>query len=164
VSDDLRECHEEVADRDGYAEPCEKPAVGWRIDPEENHPYPVCVTHHRWPYADEWVDAQARLDAVEALVAAHALLPETSAVMGQAHEPSDVVYVPICVDCGRDVEPTAVADGTFITHSVAGQRDEAHAALDRVRALLEKAEASGIPYWQNVHAAEVRAALDGPDE
>lgn len=55
-------CHEEVADADGHAAPCNRPAVGWRVDPEENQPYPVCVTHHRWPYADQWVRTRAEVD------------------------------------------------------------------------------------------------------
>lgn len=63
----LRECHEEVADAEGYAVPCERPALGWRIDPEDNQPYPVCATHYRWPYAEEWVAAEAALARVTAL-------------------------------------------------------------------------------------------------
>jgi hypothetical protein len=63
----LRECHEEVADNDGQAGPCDLDAVGWRIDPDSNHPYPVCASHHRWPYADKWVAAEAALERVRAL-------------------------------------------------------------------------------------------------
>lgn len=60
-------CHEEIADPiTGGAEPCGIKAVGWRIDPEENQPYPVCTLHHRWPYADEWVEAAALLRRVRA--------------------------------------------------------------------------------------------------
>lgn len=40
------ECHEEVT-RKGELEPCEKPAVAMRIDPNEGTPYPVCVKHTR---------------------------------------------------------------------------------------------------------------------
>lgn len=50
-------CGEEVLRGDDDREPCEHPAVGWRLD-DESQPYPVCVTHHRWPYADELVAAR----------------------------------------------------------------------------------------------------------
>lgn len=39
-------CHEEVT-RKGLLEPCEKPAVAMRIDPNEGIPYPVCIKHTR---------------------------------------------------------------------------------------------------------------------
>lgn len=41
-----RECHEGVTRRGEFG-PCEKPAVGFRLDPEEGHPYPVCAYHSR---------------------------------------------------------------------------------------------------------------------
>lgn len=53
-------CHEAVRGED-WTSPCEGPAVGWRVDPNENQPYPVCVQHHRWPYADGWVLLRARV-------------------------------------------------------------------------------------------------------
>lgn len=40
------ECHEEVT-RGGEVQPCEKPAVALRIDPNEGDPYPVCAYHAR---------------------------------------------------------------------------------------------------------------------
>jgi hypothetical protein len=40
------ECHEDVT-RGGISQPCDRPAVGMRIDPEEGEPYPVCVGHVR---------------------------------------------------------------------------------------------------------------------
>lgn len=42
------ECHEEVVRR-GDLEPCDKPAVAVRIDPQEGEPYPVCARHARAP-------------------------------------------------------------------------------------------------------------------
>lgn len=39
-------CHEEVS-RAGEAQPCDKPAVALRRDPEEGNPYPVCGHHAR---------------------------------------------------------------------------------------------------------------------
>lgn len=50
-----RDCHEAVI-RDGEEEPCERPAVGYRLDPEHGTPYPVCRKHHRPPY---WLTARA---------------------------------------------------------------------------------------------------------
>jgi hypothetical protein len=43
-------CYEEVADRDGTAQPCDRPAFGQRMDPESLRPYPVCRNHHRPPF------------------------------------------------------------------------------------------------------------------
>jgi hypothetical protein len=45
------ECHEAV-DRNGSEEPCERFAVGRRIDPEfpTEDPYPVCNRHLRGPF------------------------------------------------------------------------------------------------------------------
>lgn len=46
----VQECHEEIVDRDGYSVPCEKPAVGYRIDLNTTgKPYPVCKRHLRAP-------------------------------------------------------------------------------------------------------------------
>lgn len=42
-----QECHEGITDREGYFVPCEKRAVGYRLDPEEGRPYPVCKKHLR---------------------------------------------------------------------------------------------------------------------
>jgi hypothetical protein len=39
-------CHEDVT-REGESQPCEKPAVAVRIDPEDSGPYPVCAYHAR---------------------------------------------------------------------------------------------------------------------
>ena len=53
-------CTEEVANPwDGQAQPCNAPAVSYRIDPNwpTDDPYPVCVQHDRGPYPDD----QARL-------------------------------------------------------------------------------------------------------
>lgn len=64
------ECHEEIAGLptgDYDSRPCDRPAVGWRVDPEQNAPYPVCATHHRWPYADEWVALAAQVQRVRDL-------------------------------------------------------------------------------------------------
>jgi hypothetical protein len=44
------ECHEEIADRDGTAQPCERRAFDLRIDPEFGQPYPVCRAHYREPF------------------------------------------------------------------------------------------------------------------
>src|SRR5690606_14255200 len=44
------ECYEEVAGRDGDAEPCDRPAFGLRLDPENLRPYPVCRKHYRPPF------------------------------------------------------------------------------------------------------------------
>ena len=66
-------CHEAVPDRSmivDSSKPCDQPAVGWRIDPEGNQPYPVCETHHRWPYADDWVDLQIDMARVQAVLSA----------------------------------------------------------------------------------------------
>lgn len=61
------QCHEEVT-RKGEIEPCDKPAVGLRIDPQESEPYPVCARHARAemvPLVDivcymlDWHEAQA---------------------------------------------------------------------------------------------------------
>lgn len=41
-------CHEEVS-RDDYVQPCEKHAIGYRVDPNSAEPYPVCAEHHRPP-------------------------------------------------------------------------------------------------------------------
>lgn len=42
-----RECHEEVS-RKGELQPCDKPAVAERVDPEfDSLWYPVCTTHTR---------------------------------------------------------------------------------------------------------------------
>lgn len=38
---------EEGVTRDGEFQPCEKPAVAWRRDPETRQPYPVCKRHTR---------------------------------------------------------------------------------------------------------------------
>lgn len=40
------ECVEGVT-RHGEFQPCDKPAVAVRIDPEESEPYPVCAYHAR---------------------------------------------------------------------------------------------------------------------
>jgi len=40
-------CYEEVTDRDGWAQPCGLDPVGTHVDPEDGHPYPVCLTHLR---------------------------------------------------------------------------------------------------------------------
>lgn len=40
------ECHEEVS-RGGELQPCDKPAVALRRDPEEGSAYPVCAFHAR---------------------------------------------------------------------------------------------------------------------
>jgi hypothetical protein len=42
----FKECHEGVT-RKGEFEPCDKPAVAVRIDPQEGGPYPVCAYHAR---------------------------------------------------------------------------------------------------------------------
>ena len=47
MSDTVQECHEGITDREGYFAPCEKRAVGYRLDPEEGGPYPVCRKHLR---------------------------------------------------------------------------------------------------------------------
>jgi hypothetical protein len=39
-------CHEEVI-RTGETQPCDKPSVAMRYDPEKGTPYPVCVDHCR---------------------------------------------------------------------------------------------------------------------
>jgi len=41
-----RECTEGVTRRDEF-QPCDKPAVAVRIDPECGEPYPVCARHAR---------------------------------------------------------------------------------------------------------------------
>lgn len=41
-----KECTEGVT-RKGDEQPCDKPAVAARIDPEDGHPYPVCAYHAR---------------------------------------------------------------------------------------------------------------------
>ena len=47
---DGQECHEEIVDRDGFSAPCEKPAVGYRLDLNTGgRPYPVCRKHFRAP-------------------------------------------------------------------------------------------------------------------
>lgn len=47
------ECHEAVVDRDGHEGPCDRPAVGWRLDTRDGAPYPVCRRHDRPPYAGD---------------------------------------------------------------------------------------------------------------
>lgn len=39
-------CSEDVT-RKGESQPCEKPAVALRVDPNEGTPYPVCSYHSR---------------------------------------------------------------------------------------------------------------------
>ena len=39
------QCHREVADRDGIACPCDRPAVGLCPDFDGGAPYPVCRRH-----------------------------------------------------------------------------------------------------------------------
>lgn len=39
-------CDESVVRR-GWNEPCDRPAVAVRLDPDTNDPYPVCPTHCR---------------------------------------------------------------------------------------------------------------------
>ena len=51
-----RDCHEAVIRASGIEEPCNRPAVGYRLDPREGNPYPVCRKHHRPPY---WLTARA---------------------------------------------------------------------------------------------------------
>ena len=48
-----RVCHEAVIRAGGIEEPCNRPAVGYRLD--EGSPYPVCRKHHRPPY---WLTAR----------------------------------------------------------------------------------------------------------
>jgi hypothetical protein len=43
---EYHDCHEEVTRR-GEFQPCERPAVGLRLD--QGGPYPVCRTHVRHP-------------------------------------------------------------------------------------------------------------------
>ena len=70
VLGDSRECTEGVTRRDEF-QPCDKPAVAVRIDPEGGEPYPVCARHARadmvplpdviaavWNAAADFVDAQ----------------------------------------------------------------------------------------------------------
>ncbi len=40
------QCHEGVT-REGHYQPCDKPAVAVRLDPEDETPYPVCAFHAR---------------------------------------------------------------------------------------------------------------------
>lgn len=40
------ECHESVS-RKGEIQPCEKPSVALRYDPDCGEPYPVCAYHSR---------------------------------------------------------------------------------------------------------------------
>jgi hypothetical protein len=49
-----QECHEAVSDNDGHLEPCNRPAVGYRYDPEfvGEGPYPVCRRHRREPLTE----------------------------------------------------------------------------------------------------------------
>ena len=81
-------CHEEIDNIvDGSTEPCGIKPVGWRIDPEENKPYPVCMLHHRWPYADGWVQANAQVANLRArLLAANDRLAEAEARVRRVHE------------------------------------------------------------------------------
>ena len=48
MSTDRQECHEEIT-RNGELQPCERPAVGYRVDPAHDVPYPVCRPHLREP-------------------------------------------------------------------------------------------------------------------
>ena len=59
------ECTEGVTRRDEF-QPCDKPAVSVRIDPEESGPYPVCARHAR----GEMVPLADVIAAVRAQVAA----------------------------------------------------------------------------------------------
>jgi hypothetical protein len=57
------DCAEEVS-RTGRSQPCEKPAVAVRLDPQEGTPYPVCAYHasrgHMVPLADLLFNREAR--------------------------------------------------------------------------------------------------------
>lgn len=41
-----KECHEAVV-RKHEEQPCNRPAVAMRYDPQEHAPYPVCIRHTR---------------------------------------------------------------------------------------------------------------------
>lgn len=79
---DYQECHEAVRDSDGDEQPCDRPAVGYRYDPEYpgEGPYPVCRRHHRPPFEPEPIECR-RCDG-------------TGAITGDRYQPVD------CGDCG----------------------------------------------------------------
>lgn len=43
-------CENTFVDRDGYEGPCDRPAVGYRIDIDFGTRYPVCRQHHVPPF------------------------------------------------------------------------------------------------------------------
>lgn len=61
------ECHNAVEDRDGYEEPCNRPAIGYRYDTEfiSEGPYPVCRRHFEPPFTE--AEALAEIEEIEAL-------------------------------------------------------------------------------------------------
>jgi hypothetical protein len=79
-----QECHEEVG-RGVEVEPCEKPAVALRIDPQESEPYPVCARHARAPMVPLVDIVRFMLDRHEAQrIAAEGIVRLAHASEGQA--------------------------------------------------------------------------------
>ena len=81
---DKRDCHEEVTQRRGGVEPCNRVAVAYRIDPTEHTPYPVCVSHCRGEMVPLEVEAPA--DEREALAKALNLAYDRVTGMGATDE------------------------------------------------------------------------------
>lgn len=53
-----QECHEDMG-----SDPCGKPAVGERLDPEQGDPYPVCAEHLRPPFVETLEESGAAGEA-----------------------------------------------------------------------------------------------------
>lgn len=55
-------CEEGISGTDGTYQPCDRPAVAWRIDERDDTAYPVCPKHTRQPM----IPIQTVLDATAA--------------------------------------------------------------------------------------------------
>jgi len=81
-------------------------------------------------------------------------------------KPTDAALIAWEAAHGHDVRLKCYTEfGCYVGESVLErERDVAQAALDRVRALCDDAEASHRPYSRILDVNDVRAALDGPSE
>lgn len=76
---DYTTCEEGVTRRQAF-QPCDKPAVAMRLDPEDKKPYPVCRRHCREnmvPLAE--VKAQAVHDFVESAIKPEKIMESVAA-------------------------------------------------------------------------------------
>lgn len=159
------ECHEAVApdqgEEDGEEQPCNGVAVAWRVEPDVQEVYPVCVEHMREPMAS---------------------LAQLRAALGDASGPAEVLV---------EGSQFPVADlprilGNFMRSSAdyARQAKEAHVRIERLRILADGWEKTAAEHragansaWPSLNArrdlaanaleqmtAEMRAELAGGAE